>query len=86
MPVINREYVFPDYVSEIFGKLSETDKELIVKNVILCHVEKVSETDYKISQETRDMSNRVEILPIDEVINALSLFAFFYAPMKEKVL
>ena len=79
MPIQNRQYVYPEFVDQIYKELSVEVAEMIVKNVIMTHVEKKNENEFKISKTTLDMSNHCETQDLKGTISALSIFTIFYA-------
>ena len=73
-----KEFDYPSFVNDIFDKIDNETKNLIVKNVIMSHVEKKYD-EFEISELAQSLTNRIPILPdIESIEIMLRLFAYLY--------
>lgn len=72
-------FEYENFVNEIFDKIDENTKELMIKNVIMSHVEKKDEDIFEISEMAQSLTNRVKTLPdVDSVAAMLYFLAYLY--------
>lgn len=69
---------YPSFVNDIFDKMDNETKNLIVKNVIMSHVEK-KDYEFEISELAQSLTNRIKILPdIESIEIMMRLLAYVY--------
>jgi hypothetical protein len=70
---------YPSFVNDIFDKLDEETKNLMVKNVIMAHVEQNKDNEFEISELVQSLTNRVKTLPdIEAIIPMFDILAYIY--------